>query len=66
MSDGPTDTAKLFGDPLLLTARYAIPDHALAAAALLRRFADRLERGESGFDMGEELMLTARVIARRT
>lgn len=52
------------GEPLLLT-QYAAPDHSLAAAKLLRRFADRLERGESGFDMGEELILTARVIARK-
>lgn len=42
------------------------PDHALAAAEMLRRFADRLEAGESGFDMGEELVLAARIIARRT
>lgn len=52
-------------EPLLLTA-YAIPDHAKAAALMLRRFADRMERGESGFDIGEELLLAARVIARRT
>lgn len=42
------------------------PDHAQAGAAMLRRFADRLEHGESGFDMGPELVLVARMIARRT
>lgn len=42
-----------------------IPDHAEASAALLRHFAGRIERGESASDFGEELVLAARVIARR-
>lgn len=41
------------------------PDYRLAEAAMLRRFADRLEQGESGYDLGPELILCARMIARQ-
>jgi hypothetical protein len=42
-----------------------IPDHQEAAALLLEKYAKRLRNGEYGGDIGDELVLAARVIARR-
>ena len=42
------------------------PDHRAAAIELLRRYADKMERGTPGPDIGEELVLIARVVAQRT
>lgn len=44
---------------------HCAPDHSVAAAAMLRRFAERLEAGESGYDLGPDLILCARMIARQ-
>lgn len=41
------------------------PDYRLAEAEMLRRFAERLEQGESGYDLGADLILCARMIARQ-
>lgn len=44
--------------------QYSAPDHAIASAELLESLARRLREGESGYELGPELVLIARVIAR--
>jgi hypothetical protein len=45
-------------------AERPLPDHVEASALLLERFAKRLRNGEAPADLGVELILAARVIAR--
>lgn len=48
-----------------MTSCPKIPDHQEAAALLLEMYAKRLRRGEYGGDLGDELVMVARIIARR-
>lgn len=46
--------------------RVAIPDHAEAAADALQRIVDRLRGGTSPEDLGRDVELLGRIMARRT
>lgn len=46
--------------------RVAIPDHAEAAADALQRIVDKLRGGTSPEDLGRDVELLGRVMARRT
>ena len=54
------------GEPLVPPKRDATTDHAAATSELLRRIVKRLENGVSPEDLGAEVELIGRMMARRT
>lgn len=71
--DDITQSGWAWGDSQMLAAAAStdvpdirLPDHHAAAVATLRKLADRIEQGTSPEDVGPDVVLLGRIMARRT